>query len=138
MKPRLKRVLAVAGSVALAAGLAYGVMVISFTGDPVGKYASWEFYPHDPLDILRFEAGKVTLETCCGNEDQGTYSREPDGSWLWSWQRTISSSPDDPTAITKRHEFRIERRLFHLRIRSLRDTSIELDMRSRIFNGLPI
>jgi hypothetical protein len=116
----------------------YLFAIASFSGEPSGKFSSWKFFPHDANDVLRFEAGVVTLETCCGIQDQGLYSKNPDGSWNWVLQRSVKRTPESPVVLSPITKFRIERRLFHLRIQSLEDSKIELDMRRRIFNNFPL
>lgn len=53
---------------------------------PDGMYASFDFIGHDRADVLDFKSGVVTWRTCCGDEDFGTYRREPDGTWVWTFQ----------------------------------------------------
>ena len=47
--------------------MCYLLAIIALTDNPRGKYASYEMVPHAWTDVLRFQDGKVTLETCCGD-----------------------------------------------------------------------
>jgi hypothetical protein len=38
---------------------------------------------HADDDVLSLAGGTVTWKTCCGDKPVGSYSRSPDGTWLW-------------------------------------------------------
>ncbi len=67
-----------------------GLVLQGEAGDPTGKYASFDLYPHSKGDVIEFKDGIATLRTCCGDSDFGTYSREEGGRWIWVWQETLS------------------------------------------------
>lgn len=62
---------------------AYFFALAGFRAEPSGLVSSYSFFAHDPYDTLKFSRGLVTLQTCCGDEPWGTYSRATDGSWIW-------------------------------------------------------
>jgi hypothetical protein len=128
-------VVGLACAVALS-GLLYLILVISLADDPHGKYASYEFFPHHSLDIIRFENGKVRSETCCGDDDWGTYSKDASGQWVWRYQYHTDawSGPPKPSPV---HEFVIRRSLLGIEIRSETDPSLHLFMRRRLSNSHP-
>ena len=119
------------------AGLGYVLALIALTDDPKGKYASYEFIPHASTDVLRFESGKVTLETCCGNEAYGTYAQDGSGVWIWTYQ--YQRRPADRTKwhMTPPQRFALHRSLVSLRIEALDPPALRLDMRQRLFNDIP-
>ena len=73
------------GALAIVLSGAVTTTVLRMRAAPAGSFHSFGIFPHDNLDLLTFEAGQVTLRTCCGNSDWGLYRQEPDGRWLWTW-----------------------------------------------------
>lgn len=53
--------------------------------EPGGEFHSYPIVPHDSCDLLTFSNGIVTWHTCCGDESWGSYQRETDGRWVWTW-----------------------------------------------------
>lgn len=66
MKRVLKRTLKIIATVLVALVVIYLYAIGSLDNEPHGTFASYGFFPHHVSDVLRFERGKVTLETCCG------------------------------------------------------------------------
>ena len=138
MKRIIERVLRVGAVLLAALALSYAFAVISFSDDPRGKYASWQFFPHDLNDVLRFEDGKVTLETCCGTDAYGSYARDEHGRWIWTYQIQHRPGYRKKLHLPAPEYFILHRSLFHLRI-ELRDKHLgTLDMRRRLFNTFPL
>jgi hypothetical protein len=117
-------------------GLVYVAFVISLADDPHGKYASYGFFPHHPLDIIQFENGKVKSETCCGDDDWGTYAKDFSGRWVWRYQNYITVG-SKPPKLNAEHVFVVRRSLFGIEIRSETDASLHLFMRRRLFKSMP-
>ncbi len=117
-------------------GLIYLVLTISFADDPHGKYAGYEFFPHHRNDIIRFENGKVRSETCCGDDDWGTYAKDSTGRWVWRY-RDYTKFRDRPPVLFAENDFVVRRSLFGIEIQSVNDLSKRLFMRRRLFNALP-
>ena len=137
MKKLLKRIAAATLILAVSGVLAYLVSAIGLSSDPKGKYSSYEFYPHSKKDVLRFADGIVTLETCCGNEAFGSYSRDSSGDWIWVHQ--YQRRPADPTKwhMTPPQRFVLRRTLSSLQIEALDPPFVRLEMKRRLFNDLP-
>ena len=140
MKRLIKRILITVTLIGIPAAIVYGIAIASFSDDPAGKYSSYELFKHDFIDVVRFENGLVTLETCCGDEDFGTYHQDPDGRWVWVWsERSIDErSLGPPTESDYLHTFIIQRKLFGLYIQFESDPDIDLFMKERLFNDFPL
>ena len=138
MKRVVFRLLRIGSVVLAAASVLYLFLICSFTDDPRGMYASWEFFPHHYNDVLRFEDGKVTLETCCGNEAYGTYAKDENGKWVWTHQSQRRPADRSKWHLTEPEYYCLERRFFHLRICCKDRPLVELDMRRRLFNAFPL
>ncbi len=53
---------------------------------PVGYFDSTSILGHhDKEDVLEVAYGTVTWRTCCGDTEAGTFSRQPDGQWIWNY-----------------------------------------------------
>ncbi|MBL9144709.1 MAG: hypothetical protein JNM99_13600 [Verrucomicrobiaceae bacterium] len=78
----MKLLLWVACVVFTLAGI-YAVALVSFSDEPKGRFASWDIFPHSPGDVIEFDHGTVSRLTCCGDSVWGSYSRRPDGVWIW-------------------------------------------------------
>ena len=52
--------------------------------EPMGSFHSYSVVAHSPRDLLTFEKGSVQWHTCCGDQDWGTYQKDPDGRWIWT------------------------------------------------------
>lgn len=65
--------------------VAYAVAYIGIRSEPSGYVASYSLLPHDKFDVIEFANGLVTQRTCCGDMPMGTYSRAPDGNWIWHY-----------------------------------------------------
>ena len=79
------------GALAVILAGAVTATVLRLRAEPSGSFHSYSIFPHDKLDRLSFEAGKVTLQTCCGDAGWGSYRRTRNGQWLWTW--TTGSNP---------------------------------------------
>lgn len=97
---------------------------------PSGYVASYSIFPHDPNDVLNFAHGTVTLQTCCGDEFWGTYSRSADGAWVWHLRRG-SKKP-----ITR--EIQINSEFSSMSFIDLQDPSKTFTLRRRLFKRLPL
>lgn len=79
MTPLRKRNLAAA---AFVLGLVLLALVLRRT--PLGYFDSTTIMGyHADDDVLSLSGGAVTWKTCCGDSAVGTYSRSPEGTWLW-------------------------------------------------------
>jgi hypothetical protein len=138
MKKHLTRVCTV---ILASAGLASIWCVLclgSLSDDPHGKYAAVKFSGHAEADIIRFEAGRVRLETCCGDEDYGTYAKDSEGRWIWTYQYQLRPSSDHSKwHLSTPHLFNLRRSLFNIHIESIEPPVAELSMRTRLFNDIP-
>jgi hypothetical protein len=142
-KKLLLTILALFGAAVLAA-LGYAVS-LWFTSDvPSGKFASYEFFPHDKADVLEYHDGKVMIRTCCGDSAQGTYAREPDGRWIWTFisHKWVGGSrfADPPVGhsvdVTKR--FLLRQSPMSLRIENLDDPAEVFNMPRRFLTRYPL
>ena len=138
MRKPFKRLLLGLVVLGLIAVLGYLLAIIALTDNPSGKYASYEFFPHSETDVLRFEDGKVTLETCCGNEAYGTYAQDVSGRWIWTHQFQIRPADRTKWQMTSPRRFILHRSLFSLRVEALDQTALWFDMRRRLFNNVPL
>jgi len=71
-----------------AAALVVGLTLLAFAlvlhRSPLGYFDSTTIMGHHADDdVLSLSAGAVTWKTCCGDSAVGTFSRSPDGRWLW-------------------------------------------------------
>ena len=96
----------------------YGVLVLSLSDNPAGRFHCYEFSAHHIADLLHFEGGKVTLRTCCGNEDSGTYARDAAGRWIWTYEMWARSRTHPPR-LARSQRFVLRRTLAGLTIESL-------------------
>ncbi len=71
------------------AGLGLAVLALSvvYSREPRGYFGSYKMLPHDSGDVLHFTNGVVSWESCCGQEFLGTYTRSPEGAWLWHYSK---------------------------------------------------
>ena len=138
MKKLFRRLILGGIALGLLAGVCYLLAIIALTDNPRGKYASYEMVPHAWTDVLRFQDGKVTRETCCGDETYGTYTQDASGRWIWTHQ--YQRRPADRTKwhLTPPRRFTLYRSLFSLRIEALDPPAFRLDMRARLFNDFPL
>jgi hypothetical protein len=144
----MKRKLVITALVLLGAmvltAIGYGVAALSLSAEPAGMFASYEFFPHDRLDVLEYRDGKVTSRTCCGDQSMGTYLREADGRWLWTYtEKRWVGTPRwkaDPVGkyekVTRRFVLRPTPLLLH--VENLDDPSESWDMRRRLFAKFPL
>lgn len=138
MKKLCQRLILGIFALGVLAGFGYMLAIVGWTKNPHGKYASYEFFGHALTDVLRFENGKVTLETCCGNEAYGTYAKDPTGGWIWTQQQQVRPADRAKWHMTPPRRFRLHRSLFFLRIDSLDQPAFQLDMQRRLFNQIPL
>lgn len=115
----------------------YGVLVLSFSDNPAGRFHGYEFYGHHGADLLHFEKGKVTLKTCCGSEDFGTYSRDATGRWIWNHEIWMSSRVHPTPRLVKSQRFILRRTFFGLTINSIDPPVMILSMRNRASERFP-
>jgi hypothetical protein len=101
--------------------------------DPEGMYSSYEFFAHDEGDVLEFQNGTVTLRTCCGNDDYGTYRKEKDGTWIWTKQLTMTTISDRTPRKTAPLYFILHPAARSLTIERTDDPSLTLTMGRRLF-----
>ena len=81
MTPLRKKSLAAA---AFVVGLVLLSLALVLHRTPLGYFDSTTIMGHHADDdVLSFSGGAVTWKTCCGDSAVGTYSRSPDGTWLW-------------------------------------------------------
>jgi hypothetical protein len=83
MKRITRRILFCVAGVVIGAVLIYGIVLIDLRAEPNGYVASYSLFAHSKTDVLNFSHGKVILQTCCGDEDWGTYEDAPGASWIW-------------------------------------------------------
>ena len=107
----------------------YFVAAIGMRSEPTGYVASYDFFPHSSNDVLIFSRGTVTLHTCCGDESFGTYSRSPDGRWIWHYTRE-----SQPRAV----DIRVRSHLFSISLELPDNPSVTLSLRRRVFADLPL
>ena len=124
MKTKTKRILWLTPLVIAAA---YVMALVGLHSEPSGYVASYSIFPHDGNDVLDFSRGTVTLRTCCGDVPWGTYSRSPDGAWIWH---------DSPA--TKSKEILVQSDLFSVSFTDMRDPSNKFTLRRRVFTQLPL
>jgi hypothetical protein len=138
MKTLFRRVTLSGIVLGLLACVGYLLAIIALTDNPRGKYASYEFHPHASTDVLRFQDGKVTLETCCGDQAYGIYTQDDSGQWIWTHQ--YQKRPADRTKwhLTPPRRFALRRSLFSLQIEALDPPALRLGMRARLFIGFPL
>ena len=74
----------VVGSIALVIAIPVVATARRLRGEPMGSFHSYSIVAHSPRDLLTFENGSVQWHTCCGDQDWGTYRKDPDGRWIWT------------------------------------------------------
>jgi hypothetical protein len=117
--------------------MGYVAMLFSFTEDPEGKYASYEFLSHHRLDVLDFEGGSVTMRTCCGDEAMGTYKQEADGRWVWTYPTKRRVPGPIRRYVEVQNRWLLQRNAFELRIECL-ETGHVIEMRRRLCKDAPL
>ena len=127
VKTRTKRILWLTP---LAIAAAYAVAFVSLRSEPSGYVASYSIIPHDSNDVLDFSHGIVTQRTCCGDESWGTYSRSPDGTWLWHIRH--GSKNHATNDIIVRPGF------FSMSFADTQDPAIRFTLRRRVFKQFPL
>lgn len=90
VKTRTKRILLLTPLLLI---VAYAATCASFRSEPSGYVHAGTIINHSHSDILEFSGGTVTLRTCCGDESWGTYTRLPDGQWIWRIQIIQTAPP---------------------------------------------
>ena len=80
----------------------YVVALVSFSDEPKGRFASWDIFAHSQDDVVEFDHGSVRHLTCCGDGPWGSYSRRPDGVWIW---RVTETHRYNVTPDGKEHPF---------------------------------
>lgn len=138
MKRILIRTLKIFAAVLVALVVIYLYAIGSLDNDPHGTFASYGFFPHHVNDVLRFEHGKVTLETCCGDEDYGTYEQDSQGWWVWKCQHQMRPADRTQWRLTEPEYYRLHRSLFHLRVELQDRLPFGIDMRRRLFTTWPL
>ena len=83
MKRLTRRMVYCVAGVVIGVVVIYGVVLIDLRDEPYGYVASYSLFAHSENDVLNFSQGKVTLQTCCGDQEWGTCERASDGSWIW-------------------------------------------------------
>jgi hypothetical protein len=139
MKKKLLQTIMVLSATGILVALAYAVSLFIASEIPSGKFASYEFVPHDPADVLEYHDGAVMWRSCCGDKSMGTYEREEDGRWIWTFtqEKWVGGSRfDDPpmghsVTVTKRYVLR-QTPMF-LRIQNVDDPTEAFNMRRRFF-----
>jgi len=98
--------------------------------EPFGSFHSYSVFPHARCDLLTFSNGTVTLQTCCGDEAWGTYQREGDGRWAWTWRRGTKK----PTTNT----YIINPGAFTITCTDTQSSSSSFTLRRRLFTKIPL
>ena len=127
MRTKTKRVLLLTP---LAIAAAYAAALVALRSEPSGYVASYSIYPHAGTDVFDFSRGNVTLRTCCGDEPWGTYSRSPDGAWVWHLRRGTKKP------VTR--EILVQPGFLSMRFTDLQDPSKTFTLRRRLFTQIPL
>jgi len=85
---------------------------------------------HSHSDIFDFSHGTVTLRTCCGDESWGSYTRLPDGQWIWHVQIYQTAPPV--------MDFIVRPGPFSMSITDAADPSKHYVLRRRVFKQCPL
>ena len=128
MKTITKRILLLTP---FAVGGVYVLAVASMRSEPSGYVASFSIFPHASNDVLNFSQGTVTLQTCCGDSSYGTYSRMPDGRWIWHLRMGTKNPP-----FAK--EILVQSGFLSMSFADTQDPSIKFTLRRRLFEKLPL
>lgn len=70
---------------------AYLFAIASFRNDPAGNYLAFKISGHEVNDRFVFKDGRVTIKTCCGDQDYGRYFQTEKGDWVWEWRSFLTS-----------------------------------------------
>ena len=138
MRCALLRISKYGACLVFATGVIYVLLICSFSSNPSGKYASYNFIPHDPWDMITFANGLVRLETCCGDEDMGSYAADNRGDWIWTIPRRYRKTDEHPEERIKIERYKISREVFYLRIQSMQEPIIDIRLRGRIIKNAPL
>jgi hypothetical protein len=114
---------------ALILGTACAAMCLKLLREPSGYVSSFSLFPHSGLDVANFYDGKVTLETCCGDQNWGTYEKTANGSWVW----TMRNGERGPTVGI----YRVEPGLFWMTFTDLNVSHQPFTLRRRAFKKYP-
>ena len=114
------------------AGVFYCLAIMSWTDNPEGMYASYKLAAHHKFDVVRFRNGQVKKETCCGDQDWGTYYRDSTGRWIWD--------PDSDDKIGHKNDrplnrVFLRRSLFFLDLQFENEPATQIRLRSRLFSN---
>lgn len=108
----------------------YGLCLVSFRAEPTGLVASYSVYAHAMNDTLKFADGKVTLQTCCGDESWGTYVQGADGAWIWHMT--------PPSKGRVAGDIRLQPGWFAMRFTGVTDPTVDFTLRRRVFRRVPL
>ena len=114
----------------LAIAAAYAVAFVGPRAEPTGYVASYSIFPHASTDVLDFSRGTVTLRTCCGDESWGTYSRAPNGAWIWH----LRHGSEQPVA----NEVLIRAGFFSMSFADTKNPAMKFTLRRRVFTKFPL
>jgi hypothetical protein len=128
MTPKTKKI----AWLTVAAVLIAGIVAVCWRlrAEPLGAFHSYSIFPHDSCDLLTFSNGTVTLQTCCGDESWGTYRREGDGHWVWTWRHGTKK----PTTNT----YIIQPGAFSITCTGTQSPSSSFTLRRRLFSKIPL
>lgn len=124
MKTKTKRILWLTP---LAIAVGYVLALVGLRSEPSGYVASYSIFPLDGNDVLDFSRGTVTLRTRWGDKPCGTYSRSPDGAWIWHFSYG-----------TKLKAMLVQSRPFSMSFTDTDDPSNRFTLRRRVFTQIPL
>ena len=82
MKSRLKKI---GWLLPLALPIAYALALADFRSELRGMVEANSMQGHEIHDALEFKNGSVTIKTCCGDQNWGTYQKGDNGHWMWTY-----------------------------------------------------
>lgn len=120
--------------------LFYHLARMGWPNNPEGIYASYDFLPHDPTDVLRFKNGLVTWEGRCGNENwkesYGTYKEEKPGYWVWTLTHQKRPADKSKWHYTPSVQVILQPHLFDMEFIRV-DNNARQTMSRRVFTFIP-
>lgn len=122
----------------VAAVIVYQVVLPGDPSTPEGMFSSYEFFGHAENDVLIFENGSVTLSTCCGDDDYGTYEKSKEGTWVWTYQLTMTTISNPTPRKTPPQFFVLRPAPRSLTIVRVDDPSKNLTMGRRLFKKVKL
>jgi len=138
MKKLAIRILSALLAISLLSWITYAIARAGDPNTPSGMYSSFEFFGHAHADVIEFENGKVMWRSCCGDESYGSYHQEPDGRWIWIYQKELQPADQSEWRLSDPIRFVIAPERFAITIEA-EDKSIRpLRMPRRVFEKIPL